>query len=100
MSTAECPIDPSQIWNIQLAEQPVAELGADAFRDFLGGGLYAVAFEFGSLQIIRKDAFRGLENSLKEVYLKNNLLNQVLGFSTRTTFCWLQIVLIGSGSTY
>jgi hypothetical protein len=40
-------------------------------------GLFAVAFEFGSLSVIERYAFRGLENSLKEIYLKNNVLTEV-----------------------
>jgi hypothetical protein len=78
VSTPECPVDPVNIWNIQLAEQPLTELKPDAFRDFVSTGLYAVAFEFGGLTRVTRDAFRGLENSLKEIYLKNNLLEEVV----------------------
>lgn len=77
LASPECPIDVAKIWNIQLAEQPFTELNADAFREFASSGLYAVAFEFGALSVIKRDAFRGVENSLKELYLKNNPIDQV-----------------------
>ncbi len=81
VSTEQCPIDPLQVWNIQLNKQPLTRLKKEAFNDF--PDLYAVAFVFGNLNVVERDAFKGLEGSLKEIYLRNNHLNSVLYFFQR-----------------
>jgi hypothetical protein len=53
------------------------EVSQSPFKNYLKSGLYAIAFEFGGLSLIQLNAFRGLEGSLKEIYLKKNKFIQV-----------------------
>ncbi len=63
------------MWAIELYDQPLTILKDNAFVNFTD--LYAIAISFGSLSVIERNAFNGVERSLKELRIRNNRLSKI-----------------------